>query len=395
LPFAICNRARLFYRLEGVAEKPVLVLSHSIGTDHAMWAPQVPELLSHFQVLRYDTRGHGASEVTKGDYSIELLGRDVVGLADWLGIRRFAFCGLSLGGAIGQWLGVNASDRLIHLVLAKTSAKFGERGNWETRIKMVREGGMAAILNMALERFFSPHTLVDSSVSVSLVRSVFLGTDPAGYIGCSAALRDFDSQATLAKLRVPTLVISGERDISTPWAGNGEVLAREIPNARAVELPAAHLSNLERPRTFLAVLLEFLLPQPDETQRLEAGLAVRRRTLGRDHVARAIAATNDFNREFQDLITRYAWGTIWTRPELDVRTRRLLALATLAALGRWEEFSMHLRSGLERELEPCDVKELLLQTAIYAGVPAANTGFQIVQKVIEGAGCEASREPKK
>jgi 3-oxoadipate enol-lactonase/4-carboxymuconolactone decarboxylase len=378
-----------------VPEKPVLVLSHSIGTDHAMWAPQVPELLSHFQVLRYDTRGHGASEVTKGEYSIELLGRDVLGLADLLGVRQFALCGLSLGGAIGQWLGLNAADRLTSLVLANTSAKFGERSNWETRIKMVTEGGMAAIVNMAMQRFFSPHTLGNSSAYVSIVRSVLLGTDPGGYVGCCAALRDFDSRETLRNVRVPTLVISGGCDISTPWVGNGEVLAREIANARSIELPAAHLSNLERPRSFLAALLEFLLPQLDETQRSEAGFAVRRRTLGGDHVDRAIAATNDFNREFQELITRYAWGTIWTRPELDVRTRRLLALATMAALGRWEEFTMHLRSGLEHELEPCDLKELLLQTAIYAGMPAANTGFQIAQKVIEGAGLQASREPKK
>jgi 3-oxoadipate enol-lactonase / 4-carboxymuconolactone decarboxylase len=395
LPFANCNGARLFYRLEGVAEKPVLVLSHSIGTDHALWAPQVPELLSHFQVLRYDTRGHGASEVTQGEYSVELLAQDVVGLADCLGIHTFAFCGLSLGGAIGQWLGVNASDRLTRLVLANTSPKFAERSHWDMRIEMVLEGGMAAIVDMVIERFFSAHTRVNSSAYVSLVRSVFLGTDSAGYAGCCAALRDFDSQQTLRNLRVPTLVISGDSDIATPWAGNGEVLAREIPNARSVKLPAAHLSNLERPRSFLAALLEFLVPQLDESQRFEAGLAVRRRTLGSDHVDRAIAATNDFNREFQELITRYAWGTIWTRPELDVRTRRLLVLATMAALGRWEDFTMHLRSGLERELEPCDVKELLLQTAIYAGVPAANTGFQIIQKVIEGAGFEASREPRR
>ena len=120
---------------------------------------------------------------------------------------------------------------------------------------------------------------------------------------------------------------------------------------------------------------------------------MRRATLGDEHVDRAIAATNDFNREFQDLITRYAWGTIWTRPELDVRTRRLLALATLAALGRWEEFAMHIRSGLNRELEPSDLKELLLQTAIYAGVPAANTGFQIAQKILESAEIQPPEQP--
>jgi 3-oxoadipate enol-lactonase / 4-carboxymuconolactone decarboxylase len=197
----------------------------------------------------------------------------------------------------------------------------------------------------------------------------------------------------LPNIRVPTLVISGDQDISTPWSGNGEILAREIPKARALQLPAAHLSNLERPKSFLAALLEFLLPAMDDAQRSKAGLAMRRATLGDDYLERAIAATNDFNREFQDLIARYAWGTIWTRPQLDVRTRRLLVLATMAALGRWEEFAMHVRAGLQNELEPCDLKELLLQTAIYAGVPAANTGFKIAQKEFEEARLQQSTEP--
>jgi 3-oxoadipate enol-lactonase / 4-carboxymuconolactone decarboxylase len=375
-------------------EKPVLVLSHSIGTDHATWAPQVPDLLSHFQVLRYDTRGHGASEVTRGEYSIELLGRDVLGLADSLGIRKFTFCGLSLGGAIAQWLGVNAADRLTRLVLANTSPKFGDRGNWEERIKMVGEGGMAAIVEIVMQRFFSPQTLANSNAYASMVKSLLLGTDPVGYAGCCAALRDFDSREILRQIRVPTLVISGDGDISTPWSSNGEILAREIANARSVRLPAAHLSNLERPRSFLAALLEFLVPTLDDAQRSEAGLAMRRATLGDDYVDRAVAATDDFNREFQDLITRYAWGSIWTRPQLDVRTRRLLVLATMAALGRWEEFAMHLRSGLQHELEPYDLKEMLLQTAVYAGVPAANTAFHIAQKELADAGLQPALQPR-
>jgi 3-oxoadipate enol-lactonase/4-carboxymuconolactone decarboxylase len=260
---------------------------------------------------------------------------------------------------------------------------------------MVCEGGMAAIVDMVMQRFFSPHTLVNSNVYASMVRSIFLGTDPTGYVGCCAALRDFDSQQSLQNIRVPTLVISGDRDVSTPWVGNGEILAREIPNARSLQLPAAHLSNLERPRSFLAALLEFLLPELDETHRSEAGFAMRRATLGDDHVDRAIATTNDFNREFQHLITRYAWGTIWTRPGLDVRTRRLLVLATMAAQGRWEEFTMHVRAGLRHELELCDLKELLLQTAIYAGVPAANTAFQIARKELESTELQPSRETEK
>jgi 3-oxoadipate enol-lactonase/4-carboxymuconolactone decarboxylase len=347
-----------------------------------MWAPQIADLLPHFQVLRYDTRGHGASDAPKEEYSIEQLGRDVLGLADATGIRKFVFCGLSLGGAIGQWLAIQAPDRLTSLILANTSPQFGPRENWEKRIQMVREGGMAAIVNMAMQRFFSAETVARGDVYANSVKAVLLGTDPVGYIGCCAALRDVDYRESLRQVKTPTLVIVGNKDVSTPWEGHGEVLATRIPGARAVRLPAAHLSNIERPRSFTVALLDFLLPGSGANDPKETGMAVRRAMLGDAHVDRAIATTNDFNRDFQELITRYAWGTIWTRPALDRRTRRLLVLATMAALGRWEEFSMHVRAGLAHELEPCDLKEVLLQTAIYAGVPAANTGFHLANEEI-------------
>ena len=384
MPFANVNGTRLFYRLEGRIGRPLLILSHSIGTDNGMWAPQAADLLPHFQILRYDTRGHGASDAPAGEYSIEMLGRDVLGLADALGIKQFAFCGLSLGGAIGQWLGIHSAERLTHVILANTSPQFGPSSNWESRIKMVREGGMRAIVDMAMNRFFSPDTLARDDVFASAVRDVLLATDATGYVGCCAALRDVDNRESLRQIRVPTLVIAGDRDVSTPWEGHGEILAHEISGARVVRLPAAHLSNLERSRSFTASLLDFLQPKSESsTDPLDAGFAVRRAVLGEGHVDRSIATTNDFNREFQELITRYAWGTIWTRPGLDRRTRRLLVLATMASMGRWEEFRLHVRAGLIHELEPCDLKEALLQTAIYAGVPAANTGFHIASEEIE------------
>ena len=391
MPFANVNGVRLFYRHEGQAEKPVVVFSHSIGTDHAMWAPQAADLLPHFQILRYDTRGHGASDAPAGEYSVEMLARDALALAVSLGIGKFAWCGLSMGGAIGQWLAINAPDRLTKLVLANTSPQFTPRSNWENRINAVRQGGMASIANLALQRFFSSETVLRDEPWVGSIKSVLLGTDAAGYLGCCAALRDFDSRPSLSLIRVPTLVISGDHDVSTPWQAHGEVLAREIPGAQAVRLPAAHLSNLERPRSFSAALFGFLLPQG--AGRLESGLAKRRAVLGDAHVDRALATTNDFNRDFQDLITRYAWGAVWTRPGLDTRTRRLLVLVIMAALGRWEEFSMHARAGLEHELEPCDLKEALLQTAIYAGVPSANTGFKLAAELIEKMTNEFDRKP--
>jgi 3-oxoadipate enol-lactonase/4-carboxymuconolactone decarboxylase len=383
MPFVTAGQARLFYRFEGSAGSPVLVLSHSIGTDHGMWDPQVRDLLPHFHVLRYDTRGHGASDAPKGEYSIEQLGRDVLALADVLQVQKFAFCGLSLGGAIGQWLAIHAPDRLTAVVLANTSPRFGTPENWKTRIDAVRQGGMAAIVDLAMQRFFSPESVARNEPYMASIRSLLLGTDGAGYMGCCAALRDFDFTQNLQNIKTPTLVIAGDKDVSTPWLGNGEILAREISGARAVRLPAAHLSNLERPKSFNAALFAFLRPPASSQETLQAGLEVRRNILGDAHVDRAIAATSEFTEEFQALITRYAWGTIWTRPGLDERTRRLLVLVTTAALGRWEEFRLHVSAGLAHDLEPCDIKEALLQTAVYAGVPVANTGFHIAREEMD------------
>jgi 3-oxoadipate enol-lactonase/4-carboxymuconolactone decarboxylase len=339
--------------------------------------------MPYFQVLRYDIRGHGASDVPAGDYSIEQLGRDVIGLVDFLGIQKFSFCGISLGGAIAQWLAINAPDRVTEIVLANTSPQFGAAPGWDARRKAVLENGMTAIVEMAMQRFFSSETLSRGDVYANAVKSVLLGTDPRGYAACCAALRDVDHRELLRQIRIPTLLIVGDRDVSTPWEGHGEILAREITGAHVVRLPAAHLSNLERPRSFSAALLDFLHPQLSPADSLAAGLKVRREVLGDAHVDRAISATTNLSRDFQELITRYAWGTVWTRPGLSRRTRRLLVLAIAAALGRWEEFGLHVRAGFAHELEPCDLKEVLLQTAIYAGVPAANTGFQIANEEME------------
>jgi 3-oxoadipate enol-lactonase len=257
VPFAQINDARLFYRLEGKSGLPPLVLSHSLGCDHAMWAPQMPDLLQHFQVLRYDTRGHGASAVPDGDYTLGQLGQDVIGLADKLSLGKFAFCGISMGGAVGQWLAINAPQRLSALVLANTSPKFGTRETWDARRKAVQEGGMEAVVDAIMQRFFSPDQ--QESAWAQSIRAILLGTDPKGYAACCAALRDADMRDSLKKISVPTLVIGSDRDSSTPWEGNGSVLARDIPKAKGVRLETAHLSNLEQPQAFTTAVLDFLL----------------------------------------------------------------------------------------------------------------------------------------
>jgi 3-oxoadipate enol-lactonase/4-carboxymuconolactone decarboxylase len=360
------------YRLDGRDTDPVLMLSHSLGQDHGMWDAQVPELLRHFRVLRYDIRGHGATAVTSGDYSVGQLANDALTLADALGIERFAFCGLSLGGMIGQWIAATAPDRISQLVLANTSARADSVG-MESRRQLVLSSGMAAVADVVMGRFFTPESLATESPAVASARRTLIATNPVGYAGCCAAIRDMDQRDLLGSIRVPTLIVSGDRDVSLPWNGHGEVLAQSIADARVVHLPTAHLSNLEAPRSFLSALRAFLLP--DATGSVDAGLKVRRSVLGDAHVDRAIASAS--SADFQALITAYAWGTIWTRPGLDVRTRRLLVLATTASMGRWEEFRLHVRTGFAHELEWCDVEEVLMQTAVYAGVPAANTGFHI------------------
>ncbi|HVB88119.1 MAG TPA: alpha/beta fold hydrolase [Candidatus Dormibacteraeota bacterium] len=197
MAFINVENARLYYRLEGNAGLPVLLLSSSIGADHGQWAQQMPDLLQHFQVLRYDTRGHGASDAPRDEYSIERLGRDVLALADSLHIGKFTFCGLSLGGMIGQSLGVNAPNRLTRLVLANTSPKLAPKSNWDDRGRMVLEGGMQAIVDVAMSRFFTAETLAQGNPYVSSLRETLLGTVPAGYAGCCSAIRDMDFTAVL------------------------------------------------------------------------------------------------------------------------------------------------------------------------------------------------------
>jgi 3-oxoadipate enol-lactonase/4-carboxymuconolactone decarboxylase len=378
MPFAISEGARIFYRLEGAADKPLLVLVHSLGVDHGLWDPQMPALLRYFQVLRLDLRGHGASDSPAGDYTIEQLGRDVIAAVDSAKRESFAYCGLSLGGMIGQWLGALAADRVTHLVLANTSPRVGAPELFDARRKAVLEGGMAAVENAVMERYFSPRVRASPNPQVATTRAALLGADPVGYAGCCAAIRDMDQRPMLSSIGVPTLVIGGTLDAATPWEGHGDLLTASIPDARSVVLEAAHLSNVELPSAFTDALFDFLLPQTDD--RLAAGFAMRRSILGDAHVDRAIANTTGLTRDFQDLITRYAWGTIWTRPGLDPKVRRLLVLAMTASLGRWEEFRLHLRAGLAGGLELTDLEEVLLQVAIYAGVPAANTAFHIASE---------------
>jgi 3-oxoadipate enol-lactonase / 4-carboxymuconolactone decarboxylase len=380
MPLIEAGGLRQYYRIDGRDDRPALFFSHSLGCDHTQWDEQAGAFEPYFRVVRYDTRGHGATEAPPGDYTIEILARDALALADALGIQRFDWCGLSLGGMIGQWLAAHAAERVSALVLANTSANFPDPGVMESRRKTVLEQGMAALEETAMGRFFTPEDVAANTTVVQRMRRVFLATDPRGYAGCCAAIRDMDQRPLLKSIHAPTCIIVGDRDVSTPWRGHGEILAQSIAGSRVEHLPTAHLGDLGAPRSFNAALARFLLPPPADT--FEAGLEKRRAILGNTHVDRAISNATGFNRAFQEMLTRFAWGTVWQRPGLDDRTRRMLVLTTTAALGRWEEFRMHIRAALGGGMEPCDIEETLLQLAAYAGLPAANTAFQIAMEEI-------------
>jgi 3-oxoadipate enol-lactonase len=261
MAFAEVNGARLLYRIDGPmsgpADAPVLMLCNSLGTDHTMWDPQVPALARKLRVLRYDRRGHGGSAVTPGPYTIEQLGRDALGLLDALGLDRVRYCGLSLGGMTGMWLGTHAGKRIEKLVLCNTAAQIGSPEPWNARIEAVRRGGMAAIESAVMARWFTPRFLAQPTPMLGRMREVFLQLSPEGYVAACAAVRDMDQRESIARIAAPTLVIAGTHDASTTPAA-GQFIASEIPGARYAELDAAHISNVEAADHFTETVLGFV-----------------------------------------------------------------------------------------------------------------------------------------
>lgn len=249
---------RVHYQFSGSADKPVLVFSHSIGADLTMWDGQMAELSKHFRILRYDTRGHGHSSTPPGPYSIDLLGRDAIAMLDALGIESCSFCGLSMGGMIGQWLGLNAAPRVRRLVLCNTAARIGSAEIWNSRIASVSKGGLHVIIPTVLERWFTPQFRQDQPETMARIRTMIERTDPSGYIACCAALRDADLREAVQRIGIPTLVIAGTHDPATPPA-DGKLLAATIAGAKYVELNVSHLSNIEAAGEFNSAVLEFLL----------------------------------------------------------------------------------------------------------------------------------------
>jgi len=257
MPFANLPDAQLYYEWSGPEHAPVLVLSNSLGTTHRMWDSQVAAFTGHFRLLRYDTRGHGQSSATPGSYTIEKFAWDVVHLLDSLQLERVDFCGLSMGGMIGMFLGANAANRFRKIVLCNTAAKIGTLGTWNARIDAVRKGGMQAVAAGIVERWLTPAYRASHVAETAAVMRMLEQANPDGYVACCAAVRDMDQRETLHNVQVPALVLAGTQDPATLPA-DGQFLAKHIPGAGYVEVNAAHLSNIEARDEFNTHVVSFL-----------------------------------------------------------------------------------------------------------------------------------------
>ena len=390
-------------RLGGSPALPLLVLGPSLGTSaRALWSSCAAELSGSFEVLAWDLPGHGTNVAEAKPFTVAELAAGVLAMVDDMLAERgeqgtsFAYAGDSAGGAVGLQLMLDAPERIDAAVLLCTGAKIGEAEGWHERAATVRASGTPVVLERSAANWFAPGFLErDPGTGAALLHSL-QGADREGYALVCEALATFDVRLKLHEIAAPVLAIAGAHDAPTP-PSNLEEIAAGVKHGRLVVLDdVAHLAPAERPDEVARLIREHVTgepsrdPSPTVAEVQEAGMAVRREVLGDAHVDRAIASTSDFTADFQDFITQYAWGSVWTRPGLDRRSRSLITLTALVARGHHEELAMHLRAARTNGLTNDEIKELLLQTAIYCGVPEANTAFRIAQDVL----AEIDQEPR-
>ena len=393
----------------------MLVLGPSLGATWHMWDRQIPELTRNWRVLRFDLPGHGGAPAHAADSAATLASR-VLATLDSLGVDRFGYAGCALGGAVGVQLGLLARERLSSLALISAAPRYGTADAWRQRGVVVRTNGLDPIAQSTPEKWFTPDFAAAQPAIVDWAVQMVRTTDPGCYIAACEALAAFDVRDDLARIGVPTLVVVGAEDETTPPA-DARALVAGIPDARLAVVPgASHLTPVEQPGKVTELLirhfttswqetpagppapapviapapmqpsavaeLESGSPSAARTDAYDAGMQVRRAVLGDAHVDRAEENADEFTRDFQDFITRYAWGEVWTRPGIDRRTRSAICLTALTAHGHFDELAFHVRAALRNGLTPEEIKEILLQTAVYLGVPAANSAFSVAQRVI-------------
>ncbi|MFE7976114.1 4-carboxymuconolactone decarboxylase [Streptomyces shenzhenensis] len=415
----------LQYRFDGPEDAPVLILGPSLGTTWHMWDRQIPELVRQWRVFRFDLPGHGGAPAHPADSVAELSAR-LLATLDAVGVQRFGYAGCALGGAIGMELALRHPERIASLALVATSPRFGTADEFRQRGVIVRTNGLDPIARTSPDRWFTGGFAAAQPAITEWAVQMVRTTDPGCYIAACEALAGFDVRSELGRIGVPTLVLVGSDDQVTGPA-EARTLVAGIPDARLAVVPgASHLVPVEQPAAVTDLLVRHFssawqpaidsttgqmaivaapakpvlaaAPQaapiaeiappvapaqpPGRPDAYETGLKIRREVLGDAHVDRALAQSDDFSGDFQEFITRYAWGEIWDRPGLDRRSRSCVTLTALVAGGHLEELAFHTRAALRNGLTPDEIKEVLLQAAVYCGVPAANSAFRVAQQVV-------------
>ncbi|MFE5405614.1 alpha/beta fold hydrolase [Streptomyces sp. NPDC056580] len=412
----------LQYRFDGPEDAPVLILGPSLGTTWHMWDRQIPELTKQWRVFRFDLPGHGGAPARPAPSVGELAVR-LLATLDAVGVQRFGYAGCALGGAVGMELALRHPERLASLALVAASPRFGTADEFRQRGVIVRTNGLDPIARTSPDRWFTGGFAAAQPAITEWAVQMVRTTDPGCYIAACEALAGFDVRHELGRVGVPTLVLVGSDDQVTGPA-EARTLVAGIPDARLAVVPgASHLVPVEQPGAVTDLLVRHFSTawqQPYETgqtalpaapahlavaappqavpvaeiapsvpaqplgppDRYQSGLKVRREVLGDAHVDQELAEADEFSGDFQEFMTRYAWGEIWDRPGLDRRTRSCVALTALTAGGHLEDLALHVRAALRNGLTPHEIREVLLQAAVYCGVPAASKAFRVAQQVV-------------
>jgi len=371
----------------GPGAGPLVILGPSLGTSAAtLWGTAAQRLTTHARVVGWDLPGHGRSAAAE-PFTVAELAAAVLALADRLNAERFHYAGDSVGGCVGLQLALDAPDRLMTATLLCTGAVIGTPGGWYERARNVRTDGIGTMLASAADRWFAKGFAEQHpGISATLMDSL-ANTDAESYARACEALAVFDVTERLAEITTPVLTIAGREDLPTP-PESLQHIASGVKDGEFVVLDGVgHLAPAEAPDRVAALIAEQAGIGPVSLCRTvddvyQAGMTVRREVLGNAHVDRAVNATTDLTADFQRMITEYAWGGIWTRPGLDRRSRSMITLTALIARGHHEELAMHLRAARRNGLSNEEIKELIMQTAIYCGVPDANAAFRIASDVL-------------
>ncbi|HEY4324052.1 MAG TPA: 3-oxoadipate enol-lactonase [Mucilaginibacter sp.] len=380
MDFINCNGVNIHYKYTRGDGDCAFLFINSLGTDLRIWDGVVDELKLHGSVLCFDKMGHGLSEVAERDYKIADYAADIIELMDALNIGKVTLIGLSIGGVIAQYMGIHHADRIERLVISNSAPKVGTVDGWETRINKVKTDGISAIAEGILKVWFSEHFRENRQAELAGYRQMLCNGNPAGYIKACEALKGNDLSAEISDIKLPTLFIAGSEDGSVPPATVKEA-ADKIPGSEFIEVAGVgHIPCAEKSVLVAEIILKFV----SNTQCLslyDLGMKTRRSVLGDEHVNLAEANKTAFDSDFQEYITNSAWGAIWSRPGLTKRERSMITIAVLAALKLDHELAMHIKATKSTGATPEDVKEVLMHTGVYAGVPVTNGAMKIAKEI--------------